>query len=60
MLAKYTSTAEAAERNGVSVRYMQQLCQRGKVKGAQQFGGAWMVPAGFRWKAQKPGPKPKK
>jgi hypothetical protein len=59
MPAGFITTAEAAERIGKTVRYVQILCKAGKVKGAQQFGGVWMVPAGFKWKPQKPGPKAK-
>ena len=55
----FVTTEEAAARNGMTMRRVQQLCKEGKVRGAQQFGGVWMVPAGFKWRPQKPGPKPK-
>ena len=55
----YITTEEAAEKLGLSSRYIRRLCKDGIVKGAQLFGGAWMVPASFKWKPQKPGPKPK-
>ena len=55
----FITTTEAAARTGMSVRRIQELCKAGMVKGAQEFAGAWMVPAGFKWKPQKPGPKPK-
>jgi hypothetical protein len=54
------TTTEAAEKFGLSPRYIRRLCKEGAVKGAQQFGRDWMVPAGYKWKPQKPGPKPKK
>jgi len=59
MLKGFVTTEEAAAKSGMTVRRMQQLCKAGMVRGAQQFAGAWMVPAGFKWKPQKPGPKPK-
>ena len=53
----YITTAEAAERFGLSSRYVRRLCKEGTVKGAQLFGGTWMVPTGYKWRPQKPGPK---
>jgi len=55
----YITTADAAAKFGLSDRYIRKLCNAGAIKGAKQFGAAWMVPAGFKWKPQKPGPKPK-
>jgi hypothetical protein len=55
---KFTTTSDAAARFGVTARYVQRLCKEGKVEGAQQFGNAWMVPASFKFRPQKPGPKP--
>jgi predicted site-specific integrase-resolvase len=52
-------TAEAAERNGISIRYLQRLCQDGRVRGAQRIGRDWLVPASFTWKPLTRGPKPK-
>jgi hypothetical protein len=57
MPPKFSTTADAAERSGITVRRMQQLCQEGKVPGATLFGRDWMVPATFKWTPQKPGPK---
>jgi hypothetical protein len=57
MSVKFITAAEAAKRNDLSVRRIQQLCQDGKIPGAQAFGSAWMVPAVFKWAPQKPGPK---
>jgi hypothetical protein len=45
---------------GLIERRLRQLCADGQVEGAQRLGRSWMIPVGFRWKRQKPGPKPKK
>jgi hypothetical protein len=60
MPPKYLPTEVAAEQAGIGQRYLQKLCAEGKVKGAQQIGRAWVVPEGFKWAPQKPGPKPRK
>ena len=57
MARKFTTASQAAERFGVTARYVQRLCKDGKVEGARQFGKAWMVPASFKLRAQKPGPR---
>ena len=46
---EFISAKEAADRIGVTVRWIQQLCKDGKVKGAQRFGtqDMWLVP--IRW-----------
>ena len=59
LTAKFITTAEAAERNGTTMRHVRNLCKLGKVPGATQFNGVWMVPSTFRWKPQKRGSKPK-
>jgi hypothetical protein len=59
MAKGFVTAAEAAAKSGTTDRRIQQLCVQGKVPGAQRFGKSWMIPAGFKWKAQKPGPKPK-
>ncbi len=59
LTAKFVTTAEAAKRIGSTMRHVQKLCKEGKVPGATQFNGVWMVPSTFRWKPQRPGPKPK-
>jgi hypothetical protein len=59
MAKKFITAEQAARRIGTTARYVQMLCKDGKVKGARKFAGVWMVPAGFRWKLQKPGPKPR-
>ena len=55
----YLSTKEAAERWGVSLRYVQRLIQDGRIPGAKKYGGSYLLPAD----AEKPGdprraPKP--
>ena len=49
----YMSAKEAANKIGVTVRWIQQLCKDGKVPGAQQFGAQdiWLVP--IRWVEQR-------
>lgn len=49
----YISAKEAAQRIGVSQRWIQQLCKEGKVDGAKQFGAQdiWLVPV--RWVEQR-------
>lgn len=41
----YMKIQEAADRWGLSVRRVQDLCKMGKVPGAKRFGTNWMVPA---------------
>lgn len=55
----FMTTTAAAEKTGLTMRHIRRLCKDGAVKGAQQFGRDWMVPATFKWTLQKPGPKPK-
>jgi hypothetical protein len=59
MTPKFITTGQAARRIGTTARYVQMLCQERKVKGARKFAGVWMVPNGFKWTRQRPGPKPK-
>lgn len=42
----YISAKEAAEKLGITVRRVQQLCKDGKVEGAKRFGtqDIWLVP----------------
>lgn len=46
MLADYMTVKEASEKWGVTVRYVNFLCQKGKVPGVQMFGKAWAIPVG--------------
>ena len=41
----YISTAEAAERWGVSLRYIQRLLHDDRIPGAKKYSGAWLIPA---------------
>lgn len=41
---EYIKAEAAAERWGVSVRRVQDLCKAGKVRGAERFGTNWMIP----------------
>lgn len=36
---------EAADRWGLSIRYVQAMCKSGKIPGAERFGLNWMIPA---------------
>ncbi len=38
------SVSQTAQRWGVSVRTVQNLCRSGKIPGAQHFGRSWMIP----------------
>lgn len=49
----------AAERAGISLRYVQRLAQDGKIKGAVLIGRDWLIPPTFKWKPLTRGPKPK-
>lgn len=42
----FVSVKEAAEKVGVTERWIQQLCKDGKIEGAMRLGGtgAWLVP----------------
>ncbi len=42
------SVKEAAEKWGVSVRYVQRYCVEGRVAGATKISGAWVIPADAR------------
>ena len=46
---EYMSAKEAANKIGVTVRWIQQLCKDGKVEGAKRFGtqDIWLVP--IKW-----------
>ena len=43
---KYLAVNEAADRMGISVRRVQQMCKNGKIPGALKNGRAWMIPEG--------------
>ena len=46
MAFEYISAKEAANKLGVTERWIQQLCKDGKVEGAHRFGGqgVWLIP----------------
>ena len=46
---EYISAKEAADKIGVTARWVQQLCKDGKVDGAKRFGtqDVWLIP--IRW-----------
>ena len=39
------TTAEAAEKWGITPRQVQLLCAKGRIPGAVRFGHAWVIPA---------------
>ena len=41
---KYISVSAAAEKWGISVRSVQNLCKNGKIAGAKRFGNSWSIP----------------
>ena len=41
---EYIKVAEAAEKFGLSVHRVQELCKLGKIEGAVRFGRDWMIP----------------
>ena len=41
---KFISAGEVAEKWGISVRSVQNLCKNGKVAGAVRFGNSWSIP----------------
>lgn len=40
----YIKVKDAAERWGVSVRWVQTMCRRGEIQGAERWGNTWMIP----------------
>ncbi len=40
----YISVKEAAERWGVSVRWVQKFCVEDRIPNVQRFGRSWMIP----------------
>lgn len=41
---EYMTIKEAAEKWGVTIRWVQELCAKHKVEGAVKFGKAWAIP----------------
>lgn len=50
MISNYMSVEELAEKWNVSVRYVQNLCKKGRIEGARKFGKVWAIPE----KAERP------
>lgn len=44
----YISTKEAAERWGVSIRYVQHLLAENRIPGAKKYGVSWLIPMGSK------------
>lgn len=42
---EYLTATEAAQRWGVSQRWVHRLCEDGRVEGTRRFGRNWMIPA---------------
>ena len=40
----YISVKEAVELWGVSERWIQKLCEEGRIDGVKRFGRSWMIP----------------
>lgn len=47
----YISVKELAEKWKLSERWIQKLCEDGRIDGVQRFGRSWMIPK----EAEKPG-----
>ena len=42
---EFMTVKETAKRWGVSVRWVQTLCNNGKISGVKKFGKAWAIPS---------------
>jgi hypothetical protein len=60
MAQKLIGTAEAAAKHGVSQRRIRVLCEEGRITGAQQIAGVWLLPASFHIAPGTRGPKGRK
>ncbi|MEG2013640.1 MAG: helix-turn-helix domain-containing protein [Anaerovoracaceae bacterium] len=40
----YMTVREAAEKWDITMRWVQKLCEEGRVKGAVRFSRVWMIP----------------
>ena len=43
---EYMTTAEAAEKWGIKIRRVQDLCELGKIETATRLGQIWVIPVG--------------
>ena len=41
---EYMSVSEASEQWNVSKRWVQRLCEAGRIDGVRRFGRSWMIP----------------
>lgn len=58
---EYLSVKETAEKLGISVRWVNQYIQEGRIPGCEKLGSAWAVPAdAIKPKKLPTGPKPEK
>lgn len=44
MIMEYITVREAAENWGITQRWVQKLCEEGRLKGAVRFSRVWMIP----------------
>ncbi len=57
----FLSVREAAEKWNVSMRWVNQYIQEGRVPGVERFGKSWVIPEDAKKPERlKPGPKEKK
>ncbi len=40
----FLTISEVAEKWNVSIRWINQLCNEGRIEGAQKFGNTWAIP----------------
>lgn len=56
---EYMNVKQAAIKWSVTERRIQDLCKRGKIPGAQQWGRSWMIPAEAAYPSEKPAQIPR-
>ena len=60
VLKAYLSAQEAADKWGVSIRWVNKYLNDGRILGAERLGRVWAIPEGAeKPEKQKSGPKPK-
>lgn len=52
LIPGYMTIKEAAEKWGVSIRYVNSMCHNGKIPDAQMFGNVWAIPADMKKPSQ--------
>ena len=45
MISGYMTIKEASEKWGLGNRWVNSMCQSGRIPGAQKFGNVWAIPA---------------